>query len=137
MNSTSPGRELLDALRSVVELEYWAAPHTTNPSRAPLVVWRYVQLDGIEQLASEATQIVERVLANRSVQWELRKVGRNWLLAPKKFLDLEDSGGFRTYPEVLEYLENSDPKFGEIANADLCEITTQVRDALRELTRQQ
>lgn len=136
MNSTSPGLEFLDALRSVVELEYWAAPHTTSASRTPLVVWRYVQLDGIEQLVSEATQIIEHVLANRGVQWELRKAGRNWLLAPKKFLDLEDSGGFRTYPEVLEYLENSDPKFGEIANTDLCEIAMQVRDALKELTRQ-
>jgi hypothetical protein len=121
----NPARELIEALHSAAELEFWRVPETNFVQRVPLTIWRYAReaenrlhIDSVTELLTEACQ-------NRRILWEIRppgKAGRNWVLAPKKFLEIEDSGRFRLFPEILDHLEEAEPDLGSAANADLRDI---------------
>lgn len=124
MNAISAGEEFLAALTTLVELEFMSTPHVSSV-RAPFVVFRYAS-SASPEAALLATEAIQGALAGRVASWELRKAGRNWLLATQRFLELEDSGRFRTYPEALDYLAAVDPGFTESAAADLRAIAKSI-----------
>lgn len=135
MNVEGPASELMDAIRAVVDLDFFRMPAESSASELPLLVWRYAKEKGAEQLIAEINSIIESAIQRWRVEWQFRYSGRNWVLAPKRFLELEDSGRFRLYPEILRHLETVDPDLTRRANADLAEIVGKVTAALRDLNR--
>jgi len=135
MSEKGPAMELLDAIRSVADVEFFRAPYATSTSELPLLVWRYANKGVPERLIAAIHEIIESAIKGRRVEWLLRYVGRNWVLAPKRFVELEDSNAFRLYPEILRHLERTDPNFTQLSNVDLQEISRQVGDSLQELSR--
>lgn len=122
----APGLQLVQAFKLIAELEYWAAPHTSSASRPPFVVWRLAHSEGAKLVDAEIADHVRNVIRARTLEWELRRTGKNWLLAPKRFLEIEDSRRFRLYSEALSYLERADPEFGIRANDELRMIAADI-----------
>lgn len=135
MNAKGPASELIDAIRSVTDLEFFRMPTEPSTSELPLLVWRYSKKEGTEQLIAEINAIIESAIQQQRVEWQFRYSGRNWVLAPKRFHELEDAGTFRLYPEILRHLESVEPDLTRLSNIDLMEIARKVVAALRDQSR--
>lgn len=135
MNAKGPASELIDAIRSVTDLEFFRMPTEPSTSELPLLVWRYSKKEGTEQLIAEINAIIESAIQQQRVEWQFRYSGRNWVLAPKRFHELEDAGTFRLYQEILRHLESVEPDLTRLSNIDLTEIARKVVAALRDQSR--
>jgi hypothetical protein len=129
----NPAEELIDAIHKAAELEFWRRPDSIQTSRVPLIIWRYAQKPESVPLVNTITSLLLEALSNRRVPWELREPGRNWVLAPQQFFQIEDSGRFRLFPEILNFLEETDPDLGSKTNQDLREISQCLVNALAQL----
>jgi hypothetical protein len=134
MNATSPAVELIERVRSVTDLEFFRVPAEPGRSELPLLIWRYAKKEGAVTLIPQISAIIESAIQHQRVEWQFRYSGRNWVLAPKRFHELEESGRFRQYPEILRHLESTDPDLTRLSNIDLAEIVKNAATALRELT---
>jgi hypothetical protein len=135
MSATGPAIELIDAIRSIVDLEFFRVSSEPSTSELPLLVWRYAKKEGTERLVAEINSIIERAIQRQRVEWELRYRGRNWVLASRRFHELEDAGSFRLFPQILRHLESVDPDLARLSNIDLVEIADKVVAALRDYSR--
>jgi hypothetical protein len=61
-----------------------------------------------------------------NIEWSLKYTGRNWVLAPIKVIQLEESGRFRTDGEVNRHIAQEEPDFFTKAHVDLVEIANAV-----------
>jgi hypothetical protein len=132
--SCEPAQLMLrQELLRVIELEQYGTPQDWSGSRAPFVVWRCTPAAEAEPAAEEITRHFTSTLSNRRIEWDLRKQRRNWLLAPRRYFDLEESGAFRMYTEIFEHLEKTDPELGRLANQDIREIAARVVELLASM----
>ena len=118
------GREIIDVLERFLVLawfRYGAVKSSDQNQYPPIVIWRYdtdvMVADDIRLAENAITTAVESFLGN--VNWVLYFSGRNWVLVPKRFKDMEDTGEYRSDTEILTMLAEDDPNFGLKANSDL------------------
>lgn len=120
------GRELIDVLERIASLEWYRYSKYDSATSAG-VVWRF---DSNRTNSEQAIQIIEAIQsaldAVANIEWSLKYTGRNWVLAPIKVIQLEESGRFRTDGEVNNHIAQEEPDFFIKAHVDLVEIAKAV-----------
>jgi hypothetical protein len=118
------GREIIDVLEKVVDLEWFRYTRAEGIDPAsmsvPITVWRFNSTVGAEKV-DQVVDTLRSVLAGFSgnVQWSLNYSGRNWVLQPTQVQQLEDAATFKTHGDLLDSLRSQDPKLGPQAHEDL------------------
>jgi hypothetical protein len=135
MNTT--GREIIDVLERVVDLEWFRYTRTEGvgptPVSVPITVWRFNSTDVGAEKVDHVVRTVRSVLASFSgnVRWSFDRSGRNWVLQPTPVQELEDAGTFRTHGDLLDSLRSQDPKLGPRAHEDLRAIAGELAHQLQ------
>ena len=128
------GREVLNLLESFGEIE-WARWGTIDGNEEnlkfpPVVVWRYKKRDeNLERLIVEAVNSF-----HGNVQWEIRLTTRNWIVTPKRVLQIMDERQYYRGSQAIVALANEAPEFGEKANEDLPRIAAHIKRAVEQRT---
>jgi hypothetical protein len=134
MNPT--GREIIDVLEKVVDLEWfrYTRAEGIDPTSlsVPITVWRFNSTPVAEKV-DHVVCALRSVLAGFSgnVQWSFKLSGRNWVLQPMQVQQLEDAGIFRTHGDLLDSLRSQDPKLGHQAHEDLRAIAGELARQLQ------
>jgi hypothetical protein len=126
------GRELIDVLERIAALEWYRYPKYDSATSAS-VVWRF---DSNQTKSEQIVQIIEEIRSALNVvvnnEWSLKYTGRNWVLAPVKVVQLEESGRFRTDGEVNSHIAQEEPDFFTKAHVDLVEIASAVAFGIKK-----
>jgi hypothetical protein len=124
------GREFIDELEKNAALEWYRYPRSeieVGGSASAVVVWRFDTNQTSNERIIQINAVIRSALDTvTNFEWDLKYTGRNWMLAPVKFLKLEESGRFRNDGEVRSYIAQEEPDFFTKAHADLLEIANAV-----------
>ena len=90
----------------------------------PLIVWRFKETTTHDSDSSDIEDDICSTIKGFKglVAWRIEKPGRNFVLTTEKFLELEQSGNFRSSAEVLKELAATHPQHGNEAHTDLAAI---------------
>lgn len=129
------GAELIDILERIAVLEWYGYSRYERGGKKPTsagVVWRF---DSNRTNNEQVIQIIEMIrsalIDAANIEWGLKYTGRNWVLAPTKIFQLEESGEFKNDGEVDSYIVKNDPDFFTKAHEDLIKISNAVAVRIR------
>ncbi|QDD65619.1 hypothetical protein EJD96_16365 [Herbaspirillum seropedicae] len=129
------GREIIDVLEKYSVLDWYRYPNYVEDSaarRSATVVWRFdAQRTNSERITLIESAIRSALSSAVNVEWDLRYNGRNWILAPEVFVQLELTGKFKKESEVCEKIIRDFPSFFSLAFDDLPLIANAVEEAMR------
>jgi hypothetical protein len=122
------GTEIIDVIRQFGALEWgrWSPlveGREEKLAQPPVIIWRYKDHnETLERLIEEAVHSFKG-----NVEWEMRRPGRNWVIAPVHVREFYQQGGFRVDVEAHKALADQDPSFGVNANSDLPRLAEHIR----------
>jgi hypothetical protein len=86
------GRELIDVLERIAALE-WYRYSKYDSATSAAVVWRFDSNQANSEQVLQVIEVIRSALdAVANIEWSLKYTGRNWVLAPSKVIQLEESG---------------------------------------------
>jgi hypothetical protein len=116
------GREIIDTLEKVFELEWYRYKTLDDPNQhiyPPIIVWRFKDKDSSirENFEISLNKAVKCFQGN--VEWVFTSTHRNFALIPSLIVEMTNSGKFRTDTEIVSYLAENNPEYGKMANCDV------------------
>lgn len=121
------GRELIDALEQVSVLEWYRYSRYEQCVSIPTsatVAWRFDSNRTSNERAAKVVEVIQSVINTAAgIEWCLNYTGRNWVLAPAKVIQLEETGRFGNDGEVNKHIAQHDPMFFTRAHNDLLRIS--------------
>ena len=123
----------MDVLRKHGDLDWGRCTGTglspQRPRRPPCSVWRYRVRDPRRELAISTA--VEGFTGK--VDWEIVFTGRNWVVAPTRIRDYQESHGIALDVIALDHIATEDPGLVRDALEDLPRLAAAVASALQAL----
>jgi hypothetical protein len=110
---------IIDAIDAISEIEWGRFANdfdlSDSKSRPPSIIWRFKSPD--DALTNRIKNSVENFKGE--INWGMEKLGRNWIIAPKEFIEFVETNNQFTIAQISDYFAEKHPNFALIAYNDV------------------
>jgi hypothetical protein len=118
---TMPGDQFVKMLQRRTAMEWYRFSGGTGDNGRfvpPLIVWRYKE--PVPELEERLSGTIEKY--HGRVDWFFGRPGRNWVLAPRRVLDVQRERSLPTDRAAIKLLMAEDQPFCELAVQDFLQL---------------